>query len=103
MYENGEKTGGFAHILAYKSPKKPFFTQKYLIRYTHQTFFKEYMNFETHFLWIRVKPQPVFWCYLLLTSLNYRYFLYISAKMAFALLGTETGYLLTKKHDTGMG
>jgi hypothetical protein len=33
------KTGGFAHVLAYKSPKMPFFTQKYLTRYTHETFF----------------------------------------------------------------
>jgi hypothetical protein len=29
MYENGEKTGGFAHVLAEKSPKTPFFAQKY--------------------------------------------------------------------------
>ncbi len=36
MYENGEKSGGFA--------------QKYLTRYTHKTFFEEYMNFETHYL-----------------------------------------------------
>ncbi len=27
-----------------------FFTQKYLTRYTHETFFEEYMNFETHYL-----------------------------------------------------
>jgi hypothetical protein len=26
--KNGEKTGGFAHILAYKSPKTLFFAQK---------------------------------------------------------------------------
>ncbi len=49
-YENGEKTGGFAHVLANESPKTPFFAQKYLTRYTHETFFKEYMNFETHYL-----------------------------------------------------
>jgi hypothetical protein len=28
IYENGKKTGGFPHFLAYKSPKMPFFTQK---------------------------------------------------------------------------
>jgi hypothetical protein len=44
--KNGEKAGGFAHILAYKSPKTPFFALKYLTRYTHETFFKEYTNFE---------------------------------------------------------
>jgi hypothetical protein len=43
--KNGEKTGGFAHVLAFKSPKTPFFTQKYLTRYTHETFFEEYTNF----------------------------------------------------------
>jgi hypothetical protein len=50
MYENSEKTGGFAHILTYKSPKTPFFSQKYLTRYTHETFFAIYMNFETHYI-----------------------------------------------------
>ncbi len=44
--KNGEKTGGFAHILAYKSPKTPFFALKYLTRYTHETFFEEYINFK---------------------------------------------------------
>jgi hypothetical protein len=43
--KNGEKTGGFAHVLAYKSPKTLFFAQKYLTRYTHKTFFEEYTNF----------------------------------------------------------
>jgi hypothetical protein len=38
------KTGGFAHVLAYKSPKTPFFALKYLTRYTHEMFFKEYIN-----------------------------------------------------------
>jgi hypothetical protein len=38
------------HVLANKSPKTPFFAQKYLTRYTHETFFEEYMNFETHYL-----------------------------------------------------
>ncbi len=42
--KNGEKTGGFAHVLAYKSPKMPFFALKYLTRYTHETFFEEYIN-----------------------------------------------------------
>jgi hypothetical protein len=50
MYENGEKTGGFTHVLANNLPKMPFFAQKYLTRYTHETFFEEYMNFETHYL-----------------------------------------------------
>jgi hypothetical protein len=44
--KNGEKTGGFAHVLAYKSPKTPFFALKYLIKYTHKTFFKKYINFK---------------------------------------------------------
>ncbi len=44
------KTGGFAHILAYKSPKMPFFALKYLTRYTHETLFEEYTNFEGHYL-----------------------------------------------------
>jgi hypothetical protein len=44
--KNGEKTDGFAHVLAYKSPKTPFFALKYLTRYTHKTFFEEYINFK---------------------------------------------------------
>ncbi len=47
LYEiakNGKKTGGFAHVLAYNSPKTPFFALKYLTRYTHETFFEEYIN-----------------------------------------------------------
>jgi hypothetical protein len=50
IHENGEKTGGFAHVLAYKSPKMPFFAQKYLTRYTHETFFDKYVNFQNHYL-----------------------------------------------------
>jgi hypothetical protein len=53
LYEiakNGEKTGDFTHILAYKSPKTPFFALKYLTRYTHETFFEEYTDFEAHYL-----------------------------------------------------
>ncbi len=49
LYEiakNGKKTGGFAHVFAYKSPKTPFFALKYLTRYTHETFFEEYINFK---------------------------------------------------------
>ncbi len=42
----GEKTGGFAHVLANKSPKTPFFAQKYLTRYIHETFFEEYIDFK---------------------------------------------------------
>ncbi len=48
--ENGEKTGSFAHVSAYKSPKTPFFAQKYLTRYTQETFFEEYTNFKAHYL-----------------------------------------------------
>ncbi len=50
IYQNGKKMGGFVHVLAYKSPKMQFFAQKYLTRYTHETFFEEYMNFKTHYL-----------------------------------------------------
>ncbi len=42
--KNGEKTGGFEPVFAYKSPKTPFFAIKYLTRYTHETFFKENIN-----------------------------------------------------------
>ncbi len=48
--KNGEKTGGFAHVLAYKTPKTPFFALKYLTRYTHETFFEVYTNFEGLYL-----------------------------------------------------
>jgi hypothetical protein len=63
--KNGKKVGGFAHVLAYKSPKMPFFTQKYLTRYTHETFFKEYTNFEAHYLsHCRVIPLQSFGSYI---------------------------------------
>ncbi len=52
--KNGEKAGDFAHVLAYNSPKTPFFALKYLTRYTHETFFEEHTNFEG----IRVNGQP---------------------------------------------
>ncbi len=42
--KNGKNTDGFAHVFAYKSPKTPFFAIKYLTRYTHKTFFEEYIN-----------------------------------------------------------
>jgi hypothetical protein len=59
--KNSEKTGSFAHILAYKLPNTPFFAQKYLTRYTHETFFEEYMNFEAHHLSLcRVIPLQSF-------------------------------------------
>ncbi len=48
--KNGKKTGSFAHVLAYKSPKTPFFAQKYLTRYTRETFFEKYVNFQNHYL-----------------------------------------------------
>ncbi len=44
--KNSEKIGGFTHVLAYKSPKTPFFALKYLTRYTHKTMFEEYINFK---------------------------------------------------------
>jgi hypothetical protein len=47
--KTAKKTGGFAHVLANNSPKTPFFAQKYLTRYTHETFFEEYINFKTHY------------------------------------------------------
>jgi hypothetical protein len=31
--QNGEKTGVFTHFFAYKSPKMPFFIQKYVTRH----------------------------------------------------------------------
>ncbi len=43
--KNGKKTGGFAHVLTYNSQKTPLFALKYLTRYTHETFFKDYINF----------------------------------------------------------
>jgi hypothetical protein len=48
--KNGEKTGGFVNVFASKAPKTLFFTHKYLTRYTHETFFEEYTNFEAHYL-----------------------------------------------------
>jgi hypothetical protein len=48
--KTAKKTGGFTHVLAYKSPKTPFFAQKYFTRYTHETFFEIYVNFQNHFL-----------------------------------------------------
>ncbi len=37
---NQQKTCGFAHVLANKSLKTPFFAQKYLTRYTHKMFLR---------------------------------------------------------------
>jgi hypothetical protein len=48
--EKRRKTGGFVHVLAYKSPKTPFFALKYLTRYTHETFFEVYTNLEGPYL-----------------------------------------------------
>jgi hypothetical protein len=42
MYKNVEKTGSFAHVLAYKSLKTLFLAQRYLTRYTPEMFFEEY-------------------------------------------------------------
>ncbi len=41
MYENGKKTGGFTHFLAYKLPKMLLFAQKFLTWYTPEMFFEE--------------------------------------------------------------
>ncbi len=38
------------HSRTYKSPKTPFFAQKYLTRYTQETFFEEYTNLQAHYL-----------------------------------------------------
>jgi hypothetical protein len=48
--KTAKKMGGFAHVLAYKSPKTLFFAQKYFTRYTHETFFEKYVNFQNHYL-----------------------------------------------------
>jgi hypothetical protein len=51
MYKNSKKRAVLTHILAEKSPKTPFFAQKYLTRYTHEMFFEEYINFKiVHYL-----------------------------------------------------
>jgi hypothetical protein len=47
IYEHGKNTGGFPHFLASKWPKTPLFAQKYLTRYTPETFFEEYINFKS--------------------------------------------------------
>jgi hypothetical protein len=47
--KNGEKMGGFAHVLAYNSQKTLFFALKYLTRYTHEMFFEEHTNFEGYY------------------------------------------------------
>ncbi len=35
-----QKTGGLTHFLAHKSLKMPFYAQKYLTRYTPETFLR---------------------------------------------------------------
>jgi hypothetical protein len=49
-YTKTGKIGGFAYVLANNLPITPFFAQRYLTRYTHETFFEKYMNFKTHYL-----------------------------------------------------
>jgi hypothetical protein len=49
-YMKSKKTGSFAHVLAYKYPKTLFFAQIYLTRYTRETFFEKYVNFQNHYL-----------------------------------------------------
>ncbi len=63
--KNGEKTGGFAHVLAYKSPKTPFFAHKYILNkiYSRDVFLgthkflssllKPVLSFGSH-----IRPQP---------------------------------------------
>ncbi len=48
--KNSEKISGFMHVLAYNSPKTPYFALKYFTRYTHETFSEEYTNFEGYYL-----------------------------------------------------
>jgi hypothetical protein len=57
--KNGKKTGGFPHVLAYKSPQTPFYALKYLTRYTHETFFEEHINFKIFSL---LKPLRSYTC-----------------------------------------
>jgi hypothetical protein len=50
-YTKTAKKRGVSRTIWLKNRRKcRFFAQKYLTRYTHETFFKEYMNFETHYL-----------------------------------------------------
>jgi hypothetical protein len=41
MHNNSKKTGGFAHFLACKSPKTPFFAQKYLTNILPRRFLRK--------------------------------------------------------------
>ncbi len=43
-YMKTAKNGGFAHILAYKLPKTPFFPLKYITRCTHEMIFEKYIH-----------------------------------------------------------
>jgi hypothetical protein len=45
-YTKTAKKGGSPHVLAYKSPKTPFFAQKHLTRYTHETFLRNMSIFK---------------------------------------------------------
>jgi hypothetical protein len=45
-----KKTGSFAHVLANKLLKTPFFVHKYLTKYTHETFFRGIHEFSTSLL-----------------------------------------------------
>ncbi len=55
MYKNVKKMGGFTHILAFKLPKMPLFAQKYLTRYTPETFFEECINLK---IFLLLNPKP---------------------------------------------
>ncbi len=51
IHENGEKTGGFIHLMAYKLAKNAVFCLKGLNKYNHETFFEAYINFKnSHYL-----------------------------------------------------
>jgi hypothetical protein len=66
-----QKTGGFAHILAYKSPKTPFFAQKYFTRYTYsQDVFRGIHKFSSSLL----KPLHTY------TSSKFQKFIYAPSR-----------------------
>jgi hypothetical protein len=46
MYKNDAKTSGLQHSMTLKIPKTPFFTKKYVTKYTPETFFEDYINFK---------------------------------------------------------
>jgi hypothetical protein len=77
-----QKMGSFLHFLAYKSPKTLFFAQKYLTRYTPETFFEEYINSKifSYFRHCRVIPVQRFGSHIRprLPGLGLRWYISIS-------------------------